>query len=64
MGSNTKLSVVARRSSYLSSVAGAIVGALLVREGLDTVLWTGAAISLIAALLTTRLPSATQRVLM
>src|SRR6266446_2278033 len=43
---------------YLSSVAGAIVGALLVREGLNTVLWTGAAISLIAALLTTRLPSA------
>src|SRR5712691_459967 len=43
---------------YLSSVAGAIVGALLVREGLNTVLWTGAAISVIAALLTTRLPSA------
>jgi MFS family permease len=43
---------------YLSSVAGAIVGALLVHEGLNTVLWTGAAISLIAALLTTRLPSA------
>src|SRR6266851_4742115 len=43
---------------YLSSVAGAILGALLVREGLNTVLWTGAAISLIAALLTTRLPSA------
>src|SRR5216683_2318392 len=43
---------------YLSSVAGAIVGALLVREGLNIVLWTGAAISLIAALLTTRLPSA------
>lgn len=42
---------------YLSSVAGAFVGALLVREGLNTVLWTGAAISLIAALLTTRLPS-------
>jgi MFS family permease len=42
---------------YFSSVAGAIVGALLVREGLDTVLWTGAAISLVAALLTTRLPS-------
>ena len=43
---------------YFSSVAGGIVGALLVREGLNTVLWTGAAISLIAALLTTRLPSA------
>ena len=42
---------------YLSAIAGAIVGALLVREGLNTVLWTGAAISLIAALLTTRLPS-------
>jgi MFS family permease len=42
---------------YFSSVAGAVVGAQLVREGLNTVLWTGAAISLIAALLTTRLPS-------
>ena len=42
---------------YFSSVAGAVVGALLVREGLNTVLWTGAAISLVAALLTTRLPS-------
>ena len=42
---------------YFSSVAGAIVGALLVREGLNTVLWTGAAISLVAALLTTRLPA-------
>ena len=42
---------------YLSSVAGGIVGAVLVREGLNTVLWTGAAISLVAALLTTRLPS-------
>jgi len=45
---------------YLSSVAGAIVGALLVSKGLNTVLWTGAAISLLAALLTTRLPSATR----
>ncbi len=43
---------------YFSSVAGGIVGALLVREGLDSVLWAGAAISLVAALLTTRLPSA------
>ena len=43
---------------YFSSIAGAIVGALLVRNGLNTVLWTGAAVSLIAALLTTRLPSA------
>lgn len=42
---------------YFSSVAGAVVGSLLVREGLNTVLWTGAAISLVAALLTTRLPS-------
>lgn len=42
---------------YLSSVAGGVVGALLVRGGLDTVLWTAAAISLIAALLTTSLPS-------
>lgn len=42
---------------YLSSIAGGIVGALLVRNGLSTVLWTGAAISLVAALLTTRLPS-------
>ena len=43
---------------YFSSIAGGIVGALLVRNGLNTVLWTGAAVSLIAALLTTRLPSA------
>jgi MFS family permease len=42
---------------YLSSIAGGVVGAVLVREGLNTVLWTGAAISLIAALLTTRLPA-------
>jgi MFS family permease len=42
---------------YFSSVAGGVVGAILVREGLNTVLWTGAAISMIAALLTTRLPS-------
>jgi len=42
---------------YLSSIAGGIVGAILVRNGLATVLWTGAAISLVAALLTTRLPS-------
>ncbi|HVS48480.1 MAG TPA: MFS transporter [Candidatus Dormibacteraeota bacterium] len=43
---------------YFSSVAGGVVGALLVREGLNTVLWAGAAVSLVAALLTTRLPSA------
>ena len=42
---------------YFSSVAGAIVGAVLVRGGLNIVLFTGAAISLVAALLTTRLPS-------
>src|SRR6202140_524009 len=42
---------------YFASVAGGIIGAVLVRNGLDTVLWTGAAISLIAALLTTRVPS-------
>jgi MFS family permease len=42
---------------YFSSVAGAVVGALLVRDGLNTVLFTGAAISLVAALLTTRLPA-------
>ena len=41
---------------YCASVAGGIVGAVLVRNGLDTVLWAGAAISLVAALLTTRLP--------
>lgn len=43
---------------YLSSIAGGVVGALLVRDGLNTVLWAGAAISVLAALLTTRLPSA------
>ena len=42
---------------YFSSVMGAVVGAVLVRKGLNTVLFTGAAISLVAALLTTRLPS-------
>jgi MFS family permease len=45
---------------YFSSIAGAVVGSLLVREGLNTVLWTGAAISLIAVLLTTKLPSVAQ----
>jgi MFS family permease len=43
---------------YLSSIGGGVVGALLVREGLNTVLWAGAAISVLAVLLTTRLPSA------
>jgi len=42
---------------YFSSVVGAVVGAVLVRQGLNTVLLTGAAISVVAALLTTRLPS-------
>jgi len=46
---------------YFSSVAGGIVGGLLVHNGLNAVLWTGAAISLIAALLTTRLPSPAPR---
>jgi DHA1 family multidrug resistance protein-like MFS transporter len=46
---------------YFSSVAGAVVGSFLVREGLNTVLWTGAAISLVAALLTTRLPASSKR---
>jgi DHA1 family multidrug resistance protein-like MFS transporter len=43
---------------YFSSIVGGVVGALLVRNGLNTVLLTGAAISFLAALLTTRLPSA------
>jgi hypothetical protein len=37
------------------------VGALLVRSGLNTVLFTAAAISLVGALLTTRLPSVARR---
>jgi MFS family permease len=41
---------------YFSSVAGAVVGSILVREGLNPLLWTAAGISLVAALLTTRLP--------
>jgi MFS family permease len=45
---------------YFSSIAGGVVGAILVRNGLNTVLLTGAAISLVAALLTTRLPSASR----
>jgi MFS family permease len=43
---------------YFSSVAGGLAGALLVREGLNTVLWTGAAVALVAALLSMTLPSA------
>ena len=42
---------------YFSAIAGGLVGALLVRNGLNTVLLAGAAISLVAALLTTRLPT-------
>ncbi|HEX3508805.1 MAG TPA: MFS transporter [Candidatus Dormibacteraeota bacterium] len=42
---------------YFSSIAGAVLGAVLVRQGLNTVLFTAAAISLVALLLTTRLPS-------
>jgi len=42
---------------YFSSIAGATVGSVLVRGGLNTVLFTGGAISPVAALLTTRLPS-------
>jgi len=41
---------------YFSSITGGVVGALVVRSGLNAVLWTGAAVSLLAALLTTRLP--------
>ena len=46
---------------YFSSITGGIVGALIVRHGLNDVLWTGAAVSLLAALLTTRLPSRADR---
>ncbi|TMB94766.1 MAG: MFS transporter [Chloroflexi bacterium] len=42
---------------YFASVAGGLTGALLVREGLNTVFWTGATVALIAALLSTRLPA-------
>jgi MFS family permease len=45
---------------YFSSVAGGVVGAILVHNGLNAVLLTGAAISLVAALLTTRLPAASR----
>ena len=43
---------------YFSSLAGGLAGALLVREGLNTVFWTGAAVAMVAALISTRLPSA------
>jgi DHA1 family multidrug resistance protein-like MFS transporter len=42
---------------YFASVLGGLIGALIVRQGLDTVLWTGAALSLVAALLTLLLRS-------
>jgi MFS family permease len=42
---------------YFSSLAGGVVGAILVREGLNFVLGMAGAVSLIAALLTTGLPS-------
>jgi DHA1 family multidrug resistance protein-like MFS transporter len=41
---------------YFSAITGGIVGAIVVRSGLNSVLWTGAAVSLLAALLTTMLP--------
>jgi MFS family permease len=43
---------------YFSSITGGVVGAIVVRSGLNSVLWTGAAVSLLAALLTTMLPRA------
>jgi hypothetical protein len=46
---------------YFSSVLGGVTGAFLVRGGLSHVLWTGAAISLLAALLTAALPAARSR---
>jgi MFS family permease len=42
---------------YFSSVAGGLAGALLVREGLNTVFVVGAAVAMVAALLSTRLPA-------
>jgi len=42
---------------YLSSITGGVVGAIVVGTGLNSVLWTAAAVSILAALLTTRLPS-------
>ncbi len=42
---------------YFASVLGGLIGAIIVRQGLDTVLWTGAALSLVAALLTLLLRS-------
>jgi len=41
---------------YFSSIAGGVIGALIVRTGLDAVLYVAAAMSVLAALLTTTLP--------
>ena len=41
---------------YFSSIAGGVIGALIVRTGLNAVLYVAAAMSLLAALLTTTLP--------
>jgi len=41
---------------YFSSIAGGVIGAVIVRTGLDAVLYVAAAISVLAALLTTTLP--------
>lgn len=46
---------------YFSSIIGGVIGAVLVRGGLNRVLFTGAVISVLAAVLTTRLPSASQK---
>ncbi|HLZ94973.1 MAG TPA: MFS transporter [Candidatus Dormibacteraeota bacterium] len=46
---------------YFASIIGGVIGAVLVRESLNLVLITSAAVSLAAALLTTRLPSAGRR---
>ena len=42
---------------YFSSIAGGVIGALIVRTGLDAVLYVAAAMSVLAALLTTTLPA-------
>ena len=41
---------------YFSSIAGGVIGALIVRTGLNAVLYVAAAMSVLAALLTTTLP--------
>ena len=42
---------------YFSSIAGGVIGALIVRTGLDAVLYVAAAMSVLAALLTSTLPA-------